>query len=672
VIPTLAPPVPLLQPPGSVEELGAVVDRLTTAGWSAGSAVQLLAPAVVLSGWQGADASTATAEVGTALGIAADLLDALTAARQRLADHHESWLAVRARTTQLSDDQRAQFAAAGSRLAVLVGTAVEAGVPAAPPGAQELVDSVAADDAARAAEHRALLAALADDAVETAAVLTSAALHFGVSGLPGDAAAVTLRLAVQLPGWGAGALVDLGRQAAGELTRAGSGEDLASAVVRWRPFVGSPGFADALVGRLGAGGVTWLLSVLAEVAGTEEQAPLAGLLAVALSGSGGLPGGDVGAVLDAVRLDPADPDRGVDRIGAAMGLVLAAGASPTLAAVWGRQLLAREAVQGAATSDRNRTADPVAAALTAVARAGDPAAAALLLDDPQAWRTLLDRPWPGGADALDAVVGLAIAAPDSGRAARAALLALGEGLGPGSTARVLDDQGALAEVREAMAALVASCPEIVVPVLDAAATGAELGRDADTALRGLGHLVADAAAAHAVTVAVQAALREGAAGAFAGEVAGVHVAVLEYGQRLQYAQTWARAQGRALDRQALWQVAVHPWVMAVESRAGEFVGEVVDAVEGVVADMVGMNGDVEIGPDTGEVRSGEDADSFAVATLGTSPVAGALAAPGPAAQVGFDRAGATLGDLTPPPADSLLDHLDDLPLPGGSRGPGHR
>jgi len=230
-------------------------------------------------------------------------------------------------------------------------------------------------------------------------------------------------------------------------------------------------------------------------------------------------------------------------------------------------------------------------------------------------------------------------------------------------------------VREAMAALVASCPEIVVPVLDAAATGADLDRDVDTALRGLGHLVADAGSAYAVTVAVQTALRAGAAGAFAGEVAGVHVAVLEYGQRLQYAQTWARAQGRALDRQALWQVAVHPWVMAVESRAeeaGEFVGEVVGAVEGVVADTVGMNGDVEVGPDTGQVRTGEDADAFAVASLGTAPVAGALAAPGPAAQVGFARAGATLGDLAPPPEDSLLDHLDDLPLSGGSRRPGHR
>ena len=87
-----------------------------------------------------------------------------------------------------------------------------------------------------------------------------------------------------------------------------------------------------------------------------------------------------------------------------MGMVLAAGAGPALAAVWGRQLLAREAARGAPAGAGGTGAaqlpDPVGAAVAAVAGARDRPAAALLLDDARAWQVLLARPWPGGTDAL--------------------------------------------------------------------------------------------------------------------------------------------------------------------------------------------------------------------------------------------------------------------------------
>ncbi|HEV7871138.1 MAG TPA: hypothetical protein VGO95_07790 [Modestobacter sp.] len=657
-------PVALPEPPGSPVALGAVVDQLTSAGLAAGLTVHLLEPAAVLSGWQGADATVAAAEVGAAIAVAADLQDALSAVRARLLDHHELWLAVLGRVAELRDDQRAQFATAASRLAVLVGTAVEAGGPVAPPPqALALVQAVAEEDAGRAAEHRGLLQALAEDARGAGAVLAAAALPFGGTGRAGDAVAVTVRLAVQLPGWGAGALEELGAQAGDDLSHPGTVAELAAAVARWRPYAALPGFADALVGRLGADGLTWLLSVLAGVAGTGEAEPLAALLAGALSGSGAHPGERVGEVLSAVRLDPDDPDRAVDGLAVAMGLVLAApGAGPMLAAVWGRQLLAREAAQGrpagAGVTGGAVLPDPVDAALVALARAGDPVAAALLLEDPGAWTTLLSRPWPGGTESLAAVVGLAAAAPQAGRAARSALLALGRGLAPGSTDRVVDDQVALARVRAAVTGLVAGQPGVVLPVLDAAATGVVLDTEAETALRGLGYLAADPGSAAEVTAEVRAALRAGEAGAFTGQVAGAHVALLEYGQRLRYALAWSHDQSRAVDAEMPWTFAVSLPVALVPGNAGALAG----VGEGALAEVLDANGDVEIGPDTGEVRTADDAARFAVQTLGPTSVPGAGPISAAAARIGFDRTGEVLGRLVAP-GESLLDRLGDLSLP---------
>jgi hypothetical protein len=464
-------------------------------------------------------------------------------------------------------------------------------------------------------------------------------------------------------------LAALGTRAAGDLTDSGPGADLAAAVAHWRPYASLPGFADGLVGGLGPDGVTWLLSVLAGLAGTGDEELLAGLLASALGGPGSLPGGHVGEVLSAVRLDPDDPEGALDAIAVGMGVVLAAsGAGPTLAAVWGRQVLAREAVQGtragAGATGAVDLADPVETALAALARSGDPTAAALLLDDPVAWSVLLSRPWPAGADSLAAVVGLAAAAPEAGRVARSALLALGQGLAPGSTGRVLDDLGALAGVREAVTGLVAGQPGVLLPVLDATVTGGQLDAASDTALRGLGYLAADPGSATEITAAVRAALRAGEAGAFAGQVAGAHVAVLEYGQRLQYALAWSHEQSRAVDAEMVWTFGISLPVALVPGSAGDLAG----AVEGLLADAVDANGDVEIGPDTGQVRTAEDAARFAVGTLGSAAVPGAEWTPAAAARVGFERAGDVLGRLAAP-QESFLDQLGDVPHPDSSRRP---
>jgi hypothetical protein len=658
---SLPVPVGLPAPPGSAAALGAVVDQLAAAGYAAGLTVHLLEPAGVLSGWQGADATVTAAEVGAALAVAADLHGALGTARARLVDHHELWLALDARVAQLRADQRARFADAGARLAVLTGLPQESG-STTPPEALALVAAVAEEDAGRGAEHGALLAVLAEDAAGAVATLAAATQPFGGTGRPGAAAAVTVRLAVQLPGWGEGALAGLGRQAADELTPAGSGTTLATTVARWRPFAALPGFAEAMVGRLGPDGVTWLLSVLAGVAGTPEEATLAGLLADALGGSGSLRDGQVGQVLAAVRLDPDDPDDALDGVAAAMGTVLAAGAGPVLAAVWGRQMLAREARQGLPTGVGGTGAallpDPVGVAVTALAASGDGSAAALLLGDPEAWQVLLARPWPDGTEALSTVIDLASAAPGGGRVTGSLLTALGQGLAPGSDARVLDDRVALSAVRPAVTALAAGHPEVVLPVLDAAATGADLSAGADTALRGLGHLVADRESAARVTASVRAALRAGAAGAFAGEVAGAHAAVLEYGERVRYALAWAQAQDRAVDADIVWTMAVHAPLSLVQGPFGDLAG----AAESVLSDVLDMNGDVEIGPDTGQVRTADDAVDLAVQTLGAAAVPGARVGAGAAARVGFDRTGATLGRPVPPPP-GLLDRIDDLPVP---------
>lgn len=164
--------VPLPDPPGSSGALEAVLGQLTAAGFCTGIMANRLEPARVLSGWQGADAVVAGAEVEAATVVDTDLHHGVTGALARLQAHAELWSLVERRVAVLrQQQQRDDYAAAAPRLAQLLEPMASAGIPSAPPEATALVAALAADDAARGAKHRALLDELAADAQLTASVL---------------------------------------------------------------------------------------------------------------------------------------------------------------------------------------------------------------------------------------------------------------------------------------------------------------------------------------------------------------------------------------------------------------------------------------------------------------------------------------------------------------------
>lgn len=662
----LAPPVPLPDPPGSLAALDDLVGQLASAGYTAGLTVHLLRAAAVVPGWQGADAAAAAAEVAAATAVAGELHGALVSAWSRLGEHREVWQRVVARVAVLREQQRADVADAAVRIAVLVGPALEHGSPGpGEPAARALAGAVATADDARAAEHRALLAALAEDAADAARVLAAALGPLGGDVRPGGDARLTARLAGRLPGWGEGALADLGGQAAGELSGRLTAAELHAVAGRWAGYAETPAFVDELLGRLGADGVGWLLTVLGTRATGAEGDALTGLLATAVATATSA-GGRGAEVLATVRLGPDDPDGAVDVLGVGMGLVLAGvvarrgtPATAGLAAGWGRQLLDREAALGAGVTARTTATlpDPLVSVLRVVVGGADPAAAARLLGTARSWSTLISRSWPDGGADLAATVRLAAGAPTAGQVAEAGLVALGEGLAPGSPARVLVDPEVLAVVGAPLAALVADQPDVVVPLLARASSGVSgaLSPEADTALRGLAHLLTDVARDEVVTTALAAALAGGAAGAAAPAVAGGHVAVQEHAQRLGYALEFSRAQSRAVDVQMIWSIGVElPATALARGRAEEVVGAVLDGV----ATLLDADGEVDLGPDLGRVRTAADAERWAVQTLGGG-VDGVSVGAG--ARGGFTAALHTLGTVSPP-VPGPLDWVDDLPI----------
>jgi hypothetical protein len=665
--------VPLPDPPGSPEALGAVLDQLTSAGFAAGLTVHLLQPAAAVQGWQGADATATSAEVAAAGTVAADLHEALTAAAARLGEHAELWSSVLARVVSLREAQGAQYSAAAARLGTLLADVPGVGLGAVvPPAAVALVEEVARDEAARGAQHAALLADLAEDATSAAAVLGALSAPFGGTARPGDVDRVTLRLAAVLPGWGDGALTALGVQAADELG-GGTAADQDAAAHHWAAYASTPVFADALLGRLGEDGVTWLLTVLGGRSVAAEQEPLAGLLATTVAAAG--PGSRAAEVLGAVRLDPADPDGTVDATAVGMGLVLTAltaagqaGRGAGLAVGWGAQVLAREAERGATAVERTTVtaSDPVVAVLATLVAAGDPGAAAAALADPASWTRLLGRSWPGGVEDLVTVIGLAAQAPEAPQVASSALQALGRGLRPGTDEPVLVDEAMGTAVGGAVAGLVAGRLDVVLPVLGAAAGTVPGGVDeaTDSALRGLGHLLVDDGRARTLTVAVQGGLATGLGGAAAAQLAGGFVAVEEYGQRIGYVLAHARAQSWEVDQQLLWDVAITLPLKAVTFRQPH--RDLVLAVAGEAQHQLGFDGTVDIGPDTGATYAAWDARRWAGALLAED--GGTPAHVGATAEVGFTRAAEVLGRPLPP-GPTLLDQLDDLQgdLPDRSR-----
>lgn len=661
----LPAPAPLPDPPGAAASLVVVLEQLIAAGFSAGLLRHLLPAGAVLPGWTGADAAVAAGEVRAAAGVADELHSALATGVARLRSHAEAWQLVERRFAVLRQQQEEQYVAAASRLSVLVGP-MAAMTVGPPPEVTAVIADFVADEAGRSAEHRALLADLADDARETAAVLAAAGGRLGGTGRRGEEPQVTVRLATVLPGWGVTVLTRLGVEAAADLTAPGNVAAVVAAATRYAPYAGTPAFAVALAAQLGADGLTFLLSLLGSGTGTGEGAELAILLAGALTAAGPAAVGAAGAVPagghTAALLDPGDPDAGADVVAIGMGVVLAVpGAGAGLAASWGRAVLERERVQGAGAVDRTTSTlpDPVEAALRVLARAADGAAAAELLSTPAAWAAALARSWPDGGADLAAVIGLSAVGTGGAGAARAVLQALGEGLAPGSVGTATADRGTLAAVGDAVGGLVATHVGGVVTSLELAATGGGLDAAEVAGLRGLGLLVSQPGLDGVVTGALSAALRTGEAGAPA-EVAGAYVAVQEYGQRVSHALACARELADAVDRQFLAEEVKLAFDAVTWGRGADVAEVGLD----VLAWQFGADGAVALPEDVGAVHTAASAARFAEQVLAPAhpdvPAADRGTAAG--ARTGFRRTSGVLG-VPPVPDPSSLGLIDSIDPP---------
>lgn len=141
-----------------------------------------------------------------------------------------------------------------------------------------------------------------------------------------------------------------------------------------------------------------------------------------------------------------------------------------------------------------------------------------------------------------------------------------------------------------------------------------------------------------------------AAGAV-GVVVGAYVAVQEYGQRVRHALDCARELAGAVDRQLTWTLAVTVPTLPVRGP----LRELVVGGESAAARAVRADGTVEFPPDTGPVRTAQDA-----AALAESVGAGS----GSAARAGFDQVAARLGVPGSPDPTSPLELIDDGQPPG--------
>ncbi|WP_369130541.1 hypothetical protein [Modestobacter roseus] len=664
---TLPRPVELPDPPGSVTALGAVLDELGSAAFTAGLAVHLLRPAAVLTGWQGEDARVAAGEVAAALGVADGLHHALTVVSGRLREHHDRWLGALARLRALREDQEADVAQARAEFGRLL-AAAHTGDETARGRAEALAARLVVAEGDRAAEHAALLADLERDAAEAAGVLAAAGQGVAGSGGSRSVTDVTVHLAGLLPGWGDGALTTMGVRAAAELTGPDAATDTRDAVLRWAEAVAVPAVAEAFVAALGADGLTFLLALLSEQAGTGEEAPLAGLLAAALTsaGAGAQPTPRVREVLSAVTLPLHDPDPRHDETAVGMGVVLAApGAGAALVAAWGRHLLEREAVQGHRAVDRVPAGrpDPVAAALTAIVGAGDADAASRLLHTSLAWAGLLRRVHDDDGWTASALIALAGDATDTDHLARQALQALGQGLDPADAALGAPGRGsgplgigepvhleALGQLAGAIGMLVADRSELVRGDLAAAGTGEPLSPAQDTGLRGLGLLLTEPPAEQRLTSSLVGGLALG--GEHRAETAGALVAVQEFGHRARYALRFAEEVVDTRAWTATYDLLTAPVDLVRKAKVGVPAGVVVD----VGAVLLQADGRIRFEPDTGPVHTAEDAARLAAAVVtgaagvrpsGVGTPAGRAAVQ--AGSAGFTRTSAVL-TLPPLPA----------------------
>ena len=681
----LPEPVALDMPPGDSESLADLVDAVTSAALHLAEVhAGTSSPAAGAPGWRGADAEATAVQIAVVTRLAAIVETALRGAGGRLEAHRERLLEVRARVAVLREEQLADHARARARVQDLLTPFASAAPMGAGPdlGAveAELVDA----EQRRARLHETLLEELTRDATETARFLAAAGSGIGARGRGDDPGRVFARLAAQLPGWGDRALAERGRAYAETFTTLMPPDERDALASLALPYAGSPAFAQALLSSVGVEGMRDVLYQLGD-GSYGGSAPLARLVATVLGAA--TPSGDprhrVDQVLSAVYAESHDLDPSSDLVVLGMGSVLAASASgalrPMTVAAWGRQVLAREtwwagpAIERASPLDVSEPpVDAVPLVLEHLAAAADPAAAAFLLSDADAWRALLTRSHPDGGSALAAVISAAGAEPQAvGRSAvRAGLEALGSGLRDPDPEDWTVDRGTAGAVAGALGAAAAGHPSVVVGVLTAGVDGCPPPA-ADNALRGLGYLSLDPEA----TEAVEAALQRWAVVqpvqldvAPPGQplpiiaVPSAWLAVREYGQRLAHALHGFEQARIAEDRTRLWNWTVGFAVNALPS----WPGQVAQFLEPIVARLIGMDGTWDNGADQGLRFDADDA----VAASRHAPPPGVdpawRAAVTAQARTSFDRVAGVLGVPEPPvsPEQTWLDTIvEALPTP---------
>ena len=504
---------------------------------------------------------------------------------------------------------------------------------AVPPDAAVVAEELQAAEAARRREYDRLLEELAADATATARVLAEASAAVGGTGRRGDSSRVVAYLAAQLPGWGDAELrrrgAGLAEAMAGLLTPA-SRESLAREAVA---LAGSAAFAGAFLAGLGTYGVRELLTLL----GDGELGPASALARVLASALGAaVPTGGahdiVGEVLIATYVDPDDVGTYPDLVALGIGVVLRAGGPagprPETVVSWGRQLLARERVQGqgftgpravdraAPIGEAHAPADPMEILLERLIRDDDARFAATFLAERSDWDVLLARRWDDGGAALSRLV--AHAGTAQGAAgddmARAGLEALGAGLADGDPEDWTVGRDTAAVIAPALGGAVAAHLSPVIGVLGSAADGEVAERDGNV-LRGLGYLTLDAGAARAVQEGLQAwAASQSALGetgaSQVGALPSAFVATQEYGQRLAYALHGFEQQAAAELKESRWD-----WTWGLVPNLVRRAGPGVAA--GVVSDYaaigLGRDGTWTNGPDGGlvfDARDTEDPAAF--------------------------------------------------------------
>jgi hypothetical protein len=673
----LPDPVPLDMPPGDVAGLTDVVQDVAGAGFHlnvlAGS---LTGPAAAAPGWLGDDAAAAVEQVGVAATLARQAAEAVAAAMHRLSAHAECLHEARRRVAALEREQQEDFTATAVRLSQVadaqLAVMTEASVWVGP------LDDLRAAEDSRRRRHAAVLEEVAADAAATARVLGDSCAALGGRGAPGDAARVLAHFAARLPGWGDRELALRGRALADSLIEEPLTTEAREALAeRFLPYADSPAFATALLAALDVRGVGLLLSAV----GYDPRGPRSGVARI-LAGAfrSAVPGRDepdgVAAVLTATYVRSDDGDGDADVRAAGMAAVLAAamsrgraGVRPETLVEWGRQLLARERVQGVLAGAGSIpaewdpvTLDPAGLVVALLAGAGDPGPAAALLDRRDAWDVLLARGWADGGASLGELIALACAEPGAAgaTATSSGLAALGHGLADNHPDGWTVNRATAAAVAASVAGGVATHVDVAAGAL---AAPLRAGPNSGAAvLRGLGYLTIHAAATTVVTEALAGWVARqpldlaapASVSVPALTVSAAYLGVREYGQRLAYALDAFERMDEAEDRESVWTALVG-WQSHIPGAFGEAWG----IAESAAARLLGNDGDWSIGPDEGLTFDREDVVEAALEqTRGpeSADVAATQQAIAHHAGAAFDRIREELGspEAPAPPEDGDL------------------